>query len=76
MSFRFLAPAQTELLRAIAYYAEINAELGVRFEQAIAKAVRAAAAHPDHGTHGAGWCRAFRLVSFTKTAQARYSSSQ
>jgi plasmid stabilization system protein ParE len=49
MSFRFLAPAQTELLEAIAYYAEINAELGVRFEQAIAKAVRAAAAHPQRG---------------------------
>ena len=46
MSFRFLAPAQTELLEAIAYYAEINADLGVRFEQALAKAVRAAAAHP------------------------------
>ena len=71
MSFRFLAPAQTELLEAIAYYAEINAELGVRFEQATAKAVR-----PGQGTHGAGWCRASRLVSFTKTAQARYSSSQ
>lgn len=49
MSFRFLAPAQTELLEAIAYYAEINAELGVRFEQAIAKAVRSAAAHPQRG---------------------------
>ena len=49
MSFRFLAPAQTELLEAIAYYAEINAELGVRFEQAIAKAVRAAAARPQRG---------------------------
>ena len=46
MSFRFLAPAQTELLEAIACYAEINADLGVRFEQALAKAVRAAAAHP------------------------------
>ena len=49
MSFRFLAPAQTELLEAITYYAEINAELGVRFEQALARAVRAAAAHPERG---------------------------
>lgn len=49
MSFRFLAPAQTELLEAIAYYAEINAELGVRFQQSVAKAVRAAAAHPERG---------------------------
>ena len=49
MSFRFLAPAQTELLEAIAYYAEINVDLGVRFEQALANAVRAAAAHPERG---------------------------
>lgn len=49
MSFRFLAPAQTELLEAIAYYAEINAELGVRFQQSVSKAVRAAAAHPERG---------------------------
>ena len=81
MSFRFLAPAQTELLEAIAYYAEINAELGVRFEQAIAKAVRATAAHPQRGAprsrNTRRWLvQGFPLVSSTKTAQARYSSSQ
>ena len=41
MNFRFLAPAQAELLAAITYYAEISPELGARFEQAAAKAVRA-----------------------------------
>jgi hypothetical protein len=43
MTFRFLAPAQAGLFDAITYYAEINAELGARFEQAVANSVRAAA---------------------------------
>jgi plasmid stabilization system protein ParE len=49
MTFRFLAPAQAELFEAITYYSEINAELGVRFEQAVANSVRAAATHPERG---------------------------
>ena len=49
MTFRFLAPAQEELFEAVIYYAKFNAELGERFEQAVAKAVRAAADHPDRG---------------------------
>ena len=49
MTFRFLAPAQAEFFEAITYYAEINAELGVRFEQAVANSVRAAATHPERG---------------------------
>lgn len=36
MTFRFLAPAQAELLEAIVYYATIRAELGVRFKEAAA----------------------------------------
>lgn len=49
MNFRFLAPAQTELLEGISYYAAIRAELGLRFEQAVADAVRHAVAHPERG---------------------------
>lgn len=49
MIFRFLPAAQTELLEGISYYSAIRAELGVRFEQAVAAAVRSAAAHPQRG---------------------------
>ena len=49
MTFRFLPPAQAELLEAISYYSAIRAELGSRFEQAVADAVRSAVAHPERG---------------------------
>ena len=49
MTFRFLAPAQEALLEAVIYYARINAELCQRFEQSVAKAVRAAADHLERG---------------------------
>lgn len=49
MIFRFLPPAQAELIAGIEYLAAINAALGLRFEQAIAEAVRGAVAHPDRG---------------------------
>ncbi len=49
MSFRFLAPAQQELLEAASYYSAISTELGTRFEQAVAIAVRGAVAHPERG---------------------------
>ena len=49
MNFRFLAPAEAELLEAIAYYATIRTDLGVRFEEAVSAAIREAVAHPEHG---------------------------
>ena len=49
MSFRFLPPAEAELLEGISYYSAIRSELGTRFEQAVAAAVRAAVAHPERG---------------------------
>ena len=49
MTFRFLAPAQEELFEAVIYYARINAELGERFEESVARAVRAAAGNPERG---------------------------
>ena len=49
MNFRFLAPAQAELLEAITYYSAIRTELGLSFEEAVAVAVRSAVAHPERG---------------------------
>jgi plasmid stabilization system protein ParE len=49
MTFRFLPAAQAELLEGISYYSAIRPELGIRFENAVAFAVRSAVAHPDHG---------------------------
>ena len=49
MTFRFLAPAQAELLEAISYYSSIGTELGLSFEAAVANAVRSAVAHPERG---------------------------
>jgi plasmid stabilization system protein ParE len=49
MSFRFLAPAEAELLEAISYYSSIGAELGLRFESEVSAAVRGAVAHPERG---------------------------
>jgi plasmid stabilization system protein ParE len=48
-NFRFLPPAEAELLQQIAYYAEIQPELGVKFEEAVADAVRKSVAFPEHG---------------------------
>ena len=49
MNYRFLASAQAELLETISYYSAINGALGLRFEQAVANAVRGAVAHPERG---------------------------
>ena len=46
MTFRFLPPAEAELLEAISYYSDLRSELGVSFEEAVSESVRAAAAHP------------------------------
>ena len=49
MIFLFLPPAEAELLEAISYYSAVRPELGRRFEQAAADAVRNAVAHPERG---------------------------
>ena len=49
MTFRFLQPAEAELLDGISYYSAIRPELGIRFEQAVAEAVSNAVAHPERG---------------------------
>ena len=64
MNIRFLASAQAELLAAITFYAEITPELGARFEQATAKAVRAAATHPERGAPRSSNTRRWMLEGF------------
>ena len=49
MTFRFLQLAQAELLDGISYYSSIRPELGLRFEQEVADAVRSAVAFPERG---------------------------
>jgi plasmid stabilization system protein ParE len=64
MTFRFLAPAQAELLEGISYYSAIKAELGLRFEQAVADAVRSAVAHPERGAPRSRNTRRWLLKGF------------
>ena len=61
-SFRFLPPAEAELLQQISYYSSVRPELGVKFEEAVADAVRKAAARPEHGASRSSNTRR-RLVS-------------
>ena len=49
MIFRFLPPAEAELLEAISNYSAIHTEIGSRFEQAVAEAVRLLVANPPRG---------------------------
>ncbi len=64
MNFRFLPAAQAELLEGISYYSAIRPELGVRFEQAVAHAVRSAVVHPDHGAPRSKNTRRWLVKSF------------
>ncbi len=64
MIFRFLPPAEAELLEAISYYSAIRPELGMRFEQAVAEAVRNAVLHPEHGAPRSGRTRRWLVKSF------------
>jgi toxin ParE1/3/4 len=64
MIFRFLPPAQAELISGIEYYAAINPALGLRFEQAVAEAVRGAVAHPDRGAPRSKNTRRWLVKSF------------
>lgn len=48
-TFRFLPAARKELLDEVSYYGSGQEGLGVRFQRAVAEAVRRAVATPDHG---------------------------
>lgn len=47
--FRFLPQAQAEYFEQVAYYGRIRLDLGLRFADAVADAVRAAAQNPEIG---------------------------
>ncbi len=64
MIFRFLPSAQAELFEGISYYSDIRAELGSRFEQAVADAVRSAVAHPERGAPKAKNTRRWLVKGF------------
>ncbi len=81
MIFRFLPPAEAELLEAISYYSVVRPELGSRFEQSVAEAVRSALAQPERGAPRSKSTRrwlvkAFRSASSTGQASRRFSSLQ
>lgn len=46
---RFLPQARMELLDEIGYYGSVQEGLGIRFEKAVAEAVRRAVENPEHG---------------------------
>jgi plasmid stabilization system protein ParE len=64
MTFRFLPPAETELLDGISYYAAIQSELGRRFEQAVSEAVRNLVANPQRGAPRSQSTRRWRVKNF------------
>ena len=76
MSFRFLPPAETELLEGISHYAAISPELGIRFEQAVAEAVRKAVAHPERGAPRSRSTRRWLVKSFPFGIIYRASASE
>lgn len=49
-TFRFLPQARKELLDEIRYYGSVQKGLGIRFDKAVAEAVRRAVANPEHGS--------------------------
>lgn len=76
MTFRFLPPAEAELLEAISYYSAIRPELGRRFEQAVAEAVRKAVAHPERGAFRSRSTRRWLVKSFPFGIIYRASESE
>ena len=62
--FRFLPQARKELLDEISYYGSVQEGLGVRFEKAIAEAVRRAVENPEHGASRSKNTRRLLVKSF------------
>ena len=76
MTFRFLPPAEEELLEAISYYAAIQSELGIRFEEAVAEAVRNLVANPQRGARRSRSTRRWLVKSFPFGVIYRVSESE
>ena len=76
MNFRFLPPAQDELLEGISYYAAIHADLGSRFERAVAQAVRNLVAHPERGAPRSNSTRRWLVKEFPFGVIYRTSDSE
>ena len=76
MTFRFLPPAEAELLEGISYYAAIQSELGSRFEQAVAEAVRSLVANPERGAPRSKSTRRWLVKSFPFGIIYRVSASE
>lgn len=76
MTFRFLPPAEAELLEAISYYAAIQSELGIRFEEAVAEAVRNLVANPERGAPRSRSTRRWLVKSFPFGVIYRFSESE
>lgn len=76
MTFRFLPPAESELLEGISYYSAIHSELGSRFEQAVEEAVRSLVAHPERGAPRSQSTRRWLVKSFPFGVIYRVSESE
>jgi toxin ParE1/3/4 len=76
MKFRFLPLAQQELLEGTAYYTAFGAALGVRFEQALSNAVRAAVAHPERGAPRSKSTRRWLVKGFPYSVIYRANESE
>lgn len=63
-ALRFLPQARKELLDGIDYYGSVREGLGIRFEQAVAKAVRRAVANPEHGAPRSRHTRRLLVTGF------------
>ena len=76
MTFRFLPPAEEELLEAISYYAAIQSKLGIRFEEAVAEAVRNLVVNPERGAPRSRSTRRWLVKSFPFGVINRVSESE
>ena len=76
MTFRFLPSAEVELLEAISYCAAIQSELGIRFEEAVAEAVRNLVANPQRGARRSRSTRRWLVKSFPFGVIYRVSESE
>lgn len=76
MTFRFLPLAEAGLFEGLSYYSAIRSELGRRFEQAVAQAVRDLVVHPERGAPRSKCTRRWPIKSFPFGIIYRISESE